>query len=531
MKKYLIIFLVLLVKNTLAQQTHLQWTTIENTSSSIINQTYAQVVDKLSNIYSLQYLQRTGSGQEMYNLFCYDSLGNKKWEYLNDSCTGCSMLYNKLCVVENDVILAGKLNAGTGNNVQIKRIDNAGNEVWKNTINLDAELIKVLPDNNNDILLLLKNDTTGLGIDNYTIARCSKQDGSLLHLSIMPDTLFRAQQYTDAVVNDSNTILVLGKSLNIAAQTYSIDLFELDSVLQPTHHTIVSTDVFDLFGNITPSISKGLNHNYYIAHNQISKIDVFTYNDTLHSIIHADTIDKDSSVLKLVDATTINGNLFICYNSAKIIPDNSTLGYYLDNENTNIIKLDTALNTVWQKEYLPNFDNTAPKINFGGALQLAAHNNQLSYVSLDLKDTSKPYFIIGRVDTAGTLLWYDSVKIFTYNKALISAYNNNTFLHYTDIGNGFKGTAKLMKYTDYLNFYQNIKSVNNTINQVLYGNNFIKIISNKIINNCTVYTLDGKLLTTYFNTSNEVQIPTDAFAPGIYLASINNNSVIKFVKK
>jgi hypothetical protein len=534
MKKLLSFFLILLLTTNLstAQSSHLQWSANQISTNAQANEVIAFAVDALGNSFSINRTQDASSFYISDRLISYNTLGVKKWDIQTDSCfTNCNEKYNCILPIGNgDVIFIGYRET-TANIWELiaKKYRSNGTLAWKkyNAIT-NGKPIKAVLDANNNILVALNVDGITTGND-FSVAKCSGTNGNLLWQSTIPDAgtngdiLFEI--LNDIVIDNNGNTYGIGLASNTFANIFRLMVSKWDSSGAIIYSNSIDNNLL-LTSSINAKITTDNNGNLYAVHNLFNKIMLKKLTDSNAMATISKLIKKDSAFTQFADFKFANNKLYLLGNTNYRINDTSFQGFFETDKLYFVNKLDTNCNEIFLNTYLTTFNQSANDKGFGGAFQLEICNGQLLVSSMQKKnDIDQPYYIIHKIDTNGTSLWYDSSKadVGQHIKIGMDA-QCNAYLNY-DAFDGLPTLHSIIKkYTDALNFPMNISAIITKNTSVVYTASEVQITCTEAtILSCKLIGMNGQEIKKYFPNQQQIRITKNELPSGIYIALLQTD--------
>lgn len=396
-------------------QTHLHWSTAEVTPGSQINDFKGMATDAHGNTYTINFTQNSSNYWFTYRFFCYNSNGVKMWQYNNDSCfTNCQDIYKNIIPLDNNgAIFIGTYNDLGGNyQVRMKRIDLNGNLLWQKnwafpTLSPLMPIVATL-DHAGNIVMGMSSFHPVDG-ENFAFAKFDTIAGNELWHFELPDQgppgIEIYETMNDIAVDANNNIYIAGTGGNALA-----------SIFRKYYFSISPAGVMNYFGfttyapfiNGADKLCMDGSQYFYRLINFNNDVVVFKQDTTGGFFQWTVPIQHDSANIDVLALLTDSTNLYVVSNFHYFFPDSSFAGGMWNNKHYCVTKIDTAGNTLWQKDYFTQHDSLSFDENVGGVRGITMCNGNLYIASDGFADSSNFTMILHKIDSAGNTVWYDT---------------------------------------------------------------------------------------------------------------------------
>lgn len=536
--------MLLLASNAIAQS-HLQWTTTEVTPGSQTNLLTAAATDKDGNTYTSNFTQSNTNFYMTYRFFMYDKHGIKKWQYDNDSCfTNCNDKYFNIIPMDNGALFIGYYeDINSLWQIRMKRIDSTGNLLWLNYWNVPyaaAFPVKALTDNSGAIVVGLKSIVTNQTQEDFAFAKFDSSNGSLIWNFELPDGGSSGNELSEIIsdftIDAANNIYGCGLSGNGFTGVANNEYFKVSDAGALQYRFIVNdqSTISPFNGNGVRQIKTGTNDALFLllatgTHSRVQRYAASTgaFDYTVDMMHDTDNTSPAGFV--------VTDDVYVLSNYNRFIPDTTFQGGHSTNFDYMITKLTTAGSVVWQQSYFEDFDTLAIQNGLGGASQLGYCNGNLYTTAVFTIDSNSIYntSILSKLDTTGTILWYDTLS--TDYGAGVMTFDNSCNIYLSrsqNLGANYL-SAITQKFVDYIVASGMNENKENGFS--IYPNPASSIINISLKQQSdfklALYNTNGQKLV---ENKNQKTIDVSDFKSGIYLMRIQQGAAYfqqKFIKQ
>lgn len=541
MKK--LIFMLLLASGAMAQS-HLQWSVTETTPGSQANMLTAAATDKSGNTYTSNFTQSSTNFYMTYRFFMYDRNGVKKWQFDNDSCfTNCNDKYFNIIPMDNGALFIGYYeDINSLWQIRLKRLDTSGNLLWLNYWNVPyaaAFPVKAMMDKSGAIVVGLKSYLTNQTQEDFAFAKFDSSNGSVIWHTELPDGGTFGNELSEIIsdftIDTSNNIYGCGLTGSGFTGVSNSEFFKVSDAGVVQYRFIVNNQstISPFNGSGVKQIMSGNNDDLYMLLSTGTQSRVQRYSANNGAFVFTKDIIHDTDITTPAGFVVMD-DIYVLSNYNRFIADSSFQGGFHTNFDYMITKLTNAGDSVWQQSYFVDLDTLAIQNGQGGAVQIGSCNGNLYTTAVFTIDSNSVFntSILSKLDTSGTILWYDTLST-DYGTGVMTFDDScNIYLSRSQILGANYLSAITQKFSDYV--VVSGLSENKTNGFSIYPNPANSIISISLKQqddfSLVVYNTNGQQL---MESKNQKTIDVSGFKSGIYFIRIQQGTAYyqqKFLK-